>query len=108
MNAAFPEGGTEPFDFSSFQPAILVTIAVFVALPREERLLRYGVAAYALALTAAFLVQSPMGGNATRMGALLLGPALAFGLWRRQRFALVLLIPVLISWPLSAGGRERA
>ena len=63
-------------------------------------------AAYAAALTAAFLIQSPMGGNATRMGALLLGPVLAFGLWRRQRFALVLLIPVLIYWQWSPVVRD--
>jgi hypothetical protein len=106
VSAAFPEGGTEPFDFSSFQPAILVTIAVFLALPRGERLLRYGVAGYALALTAAFLIQSPMGGNATRMGALLLGPVLAFGLWRRQRFVLILLVPVLIYWQWSPVVRD--
>jgi len=106
MSWAFPEGGTEPFSFSSYQPAILVTIAVFVALPKEERTLRYGVAAYALALTAAFLIQSPMGGNATRMGSLLLGPALAFGLWRRQRFYLVLLVPVLIYWQWSPVVRD--
>ena len=68
ISAAFPEGGTEPFDFSSYEPAILVAIAVFVALPprgataplRGRRLRR--------ALTAAFLIQSPMGGNATRLG----------------------------------------
>ena len=71
---AFPEGGTEPFVFSSFQPAILIAIAVFLAIPKEERLLRYGVAAYAVALAGAFLIDSPMGGNATRMGALFLGP----------------------------------
>jgi hypothetical protein len=106
MSAAFPEGGTEPFDFSSYEPAILVTIAVFVALPREERLLRYSVAAYALALTAAFLIQTPMGGNATRMGSLLLGPVLAFGLWRRQRFYLILLVPVLIYWQWSPVVRD--
>ncbi len=106
VNAAFPEGGTEPFDFSSFEPAILVAIAVFVALPPEERLLRYGVAAYGTALSAAFLIQTPMGGNATRMGSLLLGPVLAFGLWRRQRFALVLLIPVLIYWQWSPVVRD--
>jgi hypothetical protein len=106
MNSAFPEGGTEPFDFSSYEPAILVTIAVFLALPREERLLRYGVAAYALALTAAFLIQTPMGGNATRMGSLLLGPALAFGLWRRQRLYLILLVPVLIYWQWSPVVRD--
>jgi hypothetical protein len=106
MSSAFPEGGTEPFDFSSYEPAILVTIAVFVALPAEERLLRYSVAAYALALTAAFLIQTPMGGNATRMGSLLLGPVLAFGLWRRQRLYLILLVPVLIYWQWSPVVRD--
>ncbi|MGZ6256522.1 MAG: hypothetical protein ACXWMB_05860, partial [Candidatus Limnocylindria bacterium] len=106
ISAAFPEGGTEPFDFSSFEPAILVAIAVFVALPPEERLLRYGVAMYGAALSAAFLIQTPMGGNATRLGSLLLGPILAFGLWRRQRFALVLLIPVLIYWQWSPVVRD--
>jgi hypothetical protein len=106
MSAAFPEGGNEPFDFSSYEPAILVTIAVFVALPSEERLLRYSVGAYALALTAAFLVQTPMGGNATRMGSLLLGPVLAFGLWRRQRLYLILLVPVLIYWQWSPVVRD--
>jgi hypothetical protein len=110
---AFPEGGTEPFDFSSFQPAILVALAVFVALPREERILRYGVAAYALVLAGAFLINSPMGGNATRMGSLLLGPVLAFGLWQRQRFdlrgqrfALALLVPVLVYWQWSPVVRD--
>jgi hypothetical protein len=106
ISAAFPEGGTEPFNFSSFEPALLVTIAVFVALPPEERLLRYSVAAYGLALTAAFLIQTPMGGNATRLGSLMLGPVLAFGLWRRQKFALVLLIPVLIYWQWSPVVRD--
>jgi hypothetical protein len=106
ISAAFPEGGNEPFDFSSYEPAILVAIAVFVALPPEERLLRYGVAAYGAALTAAFLIQTPMGGNATRMGSLLLGPILAFGLWRRQRFALVLLVPVLVYWQWSPVVRD--
>jgi hypothetical protein len=106
ISAAFPEGGTEPFDFSSFEPAILVAIAVFVALPPEERLLRYGVAVYGAALSGAFLIQSPMGGNATRLGSLLLGPILAFGLWRRQRFALILLVPVLIYWQWSPVVRD--
>jgi hypothetical protein len=109
---AFPEGGTEPFVFSSFQPAILVAIAVFVALPKEERLLRYGVAVYAAVLAAAFLINSPMGGNATRMGSLLLGPALALGLWRaagsdhRQRLVLILLVPILVYWQWSPVVRD--
>ncbi|HEX2358757.1 MAG TPA: hypothetical protein VHH72_02965 [Solirubrobacterales bacterium] len=106
MAWAFPEGGTEPFVFSSFQPAALIAIAVFLAIPREEKLLRYGVAAYGAALAAAFLIDTPMGGNATRMGSLLLGPALAFGLYRRQRFALLLLAPALIYWQWSPVVRD--
>jgi hypothetical protein len=106
ISSAFPEGGSEPFDFSSYEPAILVAVAVFLALPPQERLLRYWVAAYGLALTAAFLIQTPMGGNATRMGSLLLGPVLAFGLWRRQRLYLILLVPVLIYWQWSPVVRD--
>lgn len=103
---AFPEGGSEPFVFSSFQPAILIAVAVFLAIPKEETLLRYGVAAYGFALAAAFLIDSPMGGNATRMGALFLGPALAFGLWRRQKLFLVLLAPFLLYWQWSPVVRD--
>ena len=106
LTFAFPEGGTEPFVYSSFQPAALIALAVFLAIPKQERLLRYGVAAYGVALAAAFLIDSPMGGNATRMGSLFLGPALAFGLWRRQRFALVLLAPFLVYWQWSPVVRD--
>ena len=103
---AFPEGGTEPFVYSSFQPAILIALAVLLAIPKEEKLLRYGVAAYAAALAGAFLIDSPMGGNATRMGALFLGPALAFGLWRRQKWLLVILGPLLLYWQWSPVVRD--
>jgi hypothetical protein len=40
------------------------------------------------------------------MGSLLLGPALAFGLWRRQRLALLLLAPLLIYWQWSPVVRD--
>lgn len=106
LTFAFPEGGSEPFVYSSFQPALLIALAVFLAIPKQERLLRYGVAAYAAALAAAFLIDNPMGGNATRMGSLLLGPALAFGLWRRGRFALMLLAPLLLYWQWSPVVRD--
>ena len=103
---AFPEGGSEPFVFSSFQPAILIAIVALLAVPREERLLRYGVAAYCAALAAAFLIDTPMGGNATRMGALLLGPALALGLWRRNRLIFALLAPLVVYWQFSPVVRD--
>ncbi len=102
----FPEGGTEPFVANSFRPAIAMAIAVLILIPREEKLLRYGVAAYALALTAAFLVDSPMGGNATRMGSLILGPALAVGAWQQRRLAIALVAPLLLIWQWSPVVRD--
>jgi hypothetical protein len=106
LRIVFPEGGSEPFVASSFQPAILIAIAVFFAIPREERLLRAGVAVYAVALGAAFLIPTPMGGNATRMGALLLGPLLACTLWRRDHLVLALLAPLLVYWQWSPVVRD--
>ena len=48
-----------------------------------------------------------MGGNATRMGALFLGPALAFGLWRRGKTTvLILLAPLLVYWQWSPVVRD--
>ena len=35
---------------------MLIAIAVFLAIPREEKLLRYGVAVYVAALAGAFLI----------------------------------------------------
>ena len=81
---AFPEGGSEPFAYTAFGPAMLGAVAVFVAIPKEEKLLRTGVAFWGLALAASFLIANPLGGNATRMGALLLGPLLACVLWQRR------------------------
>ncbi len=106
VSLAFPEGGDEPFVFSSFQPAFLIAVAAFFAVPRKERLLRYGIAAYCAALTAAFVIDTPMGGNATRMGSLLLGPVLALALWRRNRLVLALLAPLVLYWQWSPVVRD--
>lgn len=106
VSFAFPEGGSEPFVASSFQPAILIAALAVLLIPKQERLLRYGVAAYALALVAAFAISSPMGGNATRMGALLLGPLLACALWRRERMILFLVVPVIAYWQWSPVARD--
>lgn len=106
LTILFPEGGSEPFDETSFSPAALIAVAAFLALPKEEKLLRAGVAVYMLALTASFLVANPLGGNATRMGALLLGPLLACALWQRQRLLLALLAPFVVYWQWSPVVRD--
>jgi hypothetical protein len=95
---AFPEGGWAPFPTSAYIPIPLFALAVLIVLPREEAALRWGAALYGLGATAALAVETPMGGNAVRLGALFGGPVLLCALWgRRFRHGLVV-------WPLIAVG----
>jgi hypothetical protein len=66
------------------------------------RPLRVGIALYALLLVAAYVIPSPLGGNAARLGALLAGPLAAGVLWtRRPRLLAVLAVP-LVYWVMYA------
>ena len=74
----FPEGGEESFAFSSLLAAAGLSALVMLLLPPGERLLRNGLALYLLALGLAYLVSSPMGSNAVRLG-VLFTPAILAG-----------------------------
>jgi hypothetical protein len=95
---AFPEGGSFPFVGSSFWPALAAAIAVAVVIPRDARVVRIGVALYALAMVASFVLETPMGGNVVRLGALFAGPLVTALLWRRNRRVVYLLAPALLYW----------
>jgi MFS family permease len=82
---AFPEGGSEPFAASAFYPALAAVLALAAALWRGQRLLRTGLLLYALALIGAYVLATPVGGNAVRLGALFAGPLLALAVVGRQR-----------------------
>lgn len=103
---AFPEGGHEPFAPSAFWPALAGVLLIALLLPqgtltpRAGGTLRLGAALYALALIGAFALETPVGGNATRLASLLAAPLLAGVLWRSHRGALCLLAPVLLYWML--------
>ncbi len=102
-SALFPEGGTFPFVLSSFGPALGATLLVLVLLPREQRVLRAGVALSAVLLVASWALPTPMGGNAVRLGALFAGPVLALALPPAGRGrALALAAPALLVWQLGA------
>lgn len=96
LSFAFPEGGTEPFVTSAFLPVAIVVVAALLALPADERLLRIGAALYGLAALAAFVLDTPMGGNVTRLETLFAGPLLACALWGRRTAVLLCLAPVLL------------
>jgi hypothetical protein len=95
---AFPEGGSFPFVGSSFWPALAAAVAVGLVVPREARVVRIGVALYAVAMVASFALSTPMGGNVVRLGALFAGPVLAALVWRSNRRALALLALPLLYW----------
>ncbi len=98
----FPEGGSFPFVASSFWPSFAAIVAVAVAVARESRLLRIGVALYALAMIASFAAPTPMGGNVVRLGALVAGPLLACLLWERDRRVLAALAVGMLYWQWAA------
>jgi hypothetical protein len=106
LNLAFPEGGYEPFAPSDFWLTLGGVLAIALLLPqgplsaRGRRIVRVGAALYALALIGSFAIQTPVGGNAARLGPPLAAPLLAGVLWERRRVALLALAPVVLYWQL--------
>lgn len=98
LSLAFPGGGSEPFVASALWPAVAAMAVAVVVLPRDERTLRVGVAIYLAAIVLSGLLDTPMGGNATRLGALVGGPLLAGALWGRRPLALALLALPFLYW----------
>jgi hypothetical protein len=94
---AFPEGGWAPFPTSAYVPIPLFALACLIVLPREEAALRWGAVLYALGATLALAVETPMGGNAVRLGALFGGPVLLCALWGRRFRYRLLVLPLLVA-----------
>jgi hypothetical protein len=94
---AFPEGGWAPFPFSAYLPIPAFAIACLIVLPREQGALRWGAALYGLGATVALFLETPMGGNAVRLGALFGGPVLLCALWGRPIMRKLWLAPVLLA-----------
>ena len=103
LSALFPEGGAMPFDLTSYLPCLGVSLLFVVALPREETALRVGAVLYGLLATAAFVFDSPVGGNIARLGALFAGPVLAAAVLGRRdaarwRVAAVAIVALPLVW----------
>lgn len=112
LTLAFPEGGNQPFVLSSLLPVPLFAAALLLLLPREQRVLRIGIVLYALASVGSFLVPTPMGGNAVRLGQVV-GPAVALclastaaGRGRTRAGAWVLLVGALVLWQWTPAWRD--
>jgi hypothetical protein len=94
---AFPEGGWAPFPTSAYLPIPAFALVCAILLPREQRALRWGVILYGLGATLALPLETPMGGNAVRLGALFGGPVMLCALWGSQLWRKVWLAPLLVA-----------
>lgn len=101
VSTLFPEGGTQPFVVASYLGAVAFT-AFFWVMVRDElhgdarRMVGTGVILYLFFLTANELIPTPIGGNAVRLGMVILPPLAAAILWPRSgKFALAVIIPLL-------------
>jgi hypothetical protein len=109
LTVVFPEGGYEPFAPSVFWPGVAGVAAIALLLPRlrgelrprVEATLRWGAWLYAVALVGSYVLHTPVGSNAARLGELVATPLVAGALWKRHRLALALLAPVLLYWQLE-------
>lgn len=82
----FPEGGAERFVATAFWPVLALTVAAAALLPGRWRVVA---GLYALLLVGAFALETPLGQNAARFGALA-GPAALAVAGRGPRPAIVL------------------
>jgi hypothetical protein len=110
---AFPEGGWAPFPLTAYLPVAIFVVISLLVLPRDQPALRWGLILYGIGATAALELETPMGGNAVRLGALFGGPVMLCALWGkpllRRRWlgrALVVGFLGLAVWQWSAAVRD--
>jgi hypothetical protein len=97
LSIAFPEGGWAPFPFTAYLAILVFCAACLAVLPREERTLRAAAVLYALGATLAWLVETPVGGTASRLGMLFGGPLLLCATYSRLRGASPRLLAVALA-----------
>jgi len=92
----FPEGGSERFIATAFWPMLAACAAALWLLDRSRRGLWMAGALYVLLLAAAYVVDTPVGQNATRLGTLAGASVLALAA-RGPRRA-VIAVGVVLVW----------
>jgi hypothetical protein len=102
----FPQGGTEPFAFSTMLPLLVISAIALLLLPREFVRLRAGVAVYAVATLVVFLIPSPIGSNIARLGTFAVLPLVALVWWGRRPRALALVFLPLLYVAVSPAVRD--
>jgi hypothetical protein len=99
----FPQGGSEPFAFTTMLPLLGISVIALILMPRELVRLRAGVAVYAVATLALYLIPTPIGSNIARMGTFAALPLATLVCWgRRPRLLALVFVPLLyVGWSPS-------
>jgi hypothetical protein len=100
LQAAFPEGGQQPYRLSDLAWLVASVVIALVLLPRSERALRLGAWLYGLGGLGAYILNTPLGNNVCRLAPLVAGPLIVCALGahgRRQRvFVVAALLGALV------------
>jgi hypothetical protein len=85
LSRLFPLGGDAPFSGLALTASIACGLAVVAAAAPTDRVVYTGALLYVLGTVLAFLVPTPLGGTAGRLGALVTGPLLLTLVLARSR-----------------------
>ena len=109
ISLGFPNGGMEPFAANTFWLISIATLLVLFLAPPDERTIRIGALLYLVMCTVLAVFDTPIGGNATRLGALFAAPLFALATVGRRSTAVVAvaLVPLLY-WQWVAPVRDLA
>jgi hypothetical protein len=94
----FPGQGAFPYPGSDFALEFVVSVGVWLLIPKRERALRTAGRLYLVAMALSFALPSPMGGNIGRLGECFAIPLVACLLWPFRRWALVAVAIPLALW----------
>ena len=105
VSLIFWEGGYAPFPPNVYAPVLVACVACLLVLPRRQRTLRWATALYMVGSTAAFLITTPLGPNAERLGEVFAGPVLLCaahqrGFSRAQWYSVAVVLAGLATWQL--------
>jgi hypothetical protein len=102
----FPEGGWEPYPFTSFLATVAVVLGFLWALPGERRGLRVGATVYLGVCLLCVGLHTPMGANVERYGILLAGPLLLCALGGRFTPTAIAVLCGIALWVVWGPARE--
>jgi hypothetical protein len=98
MIIAFPTPGFHPFSFGAYIWIPLLALVVLAVADHDQGVVIWTLALYTLLGLFAVVLDTPLGGNVTRLGATFAGPLLAILLIRRRPILLALLAIPLLWW----------